>query len=274
MRKDTVLLAVVASMVMGCANGSGSTREGLDRPLKRRRALAKQTSFDSSAGARQMGVENEVGVYEARDVEETLADHMEEIRGCYSRAGKAQRYAGGKVTLRFLVAGDGAPQDVLVIGSDLGNYEVERCLVEVARAVKFPPPEGRKATTFEYPVEFRSTKQIAVQDIEDSLKIERDTAALMPGLADCGPVTATGASAIIYIEPRGSVGSVGLSSDSALDEEAGACVVKGMRRWHMSASLPGRMLRARVSIPAVIASAESPPARPGALSATLRRRRR
>jgi TonB family protein len=199
------------------------------------------------------------------------------VRGCYRRAGRAQKYAGGNVTLRFAVAGDGQPTDVVVIATELGNYEVERCLVEVARAVKFPPPEGKKGTTFEYPVEFRpSGGQDNVQDLDDSLKLERDVATHIHHLADCGPVASGGASAVIYIEANGGVGSVGLAADSTVDHEAATCVVQKIRRhWRMSATLPGRVLRCKVAIPPVIAAASPPaPSRPSTLSATVRRKRR
>ena len=96
-------------------------------------------------------MQNELGVVETADVEEVIEGHFEEIRGCYQRAGKAQRYAGGTVTLRFVV---------------LGNYSVERCLVDVGRRLEFKAPAGNKATTFDYPVEFRSTHEMAVLDLD------------------------------------------------------------------------------------------------------------
>ena len=241
--------------------------------MRRHHIVASDDSFNGSAGAREMGVQNEVGVYESADIEQTMSEHMAEVRDCYNRAGRARRYVAGQVTLRFMVSGEGKPEDVLVVATDLGNYDVERCLVDVGRRVKFPPPSGHKATTFEYPVEFRSTREISVQDVDDSLKIDHDVTVFMHSLASCGAVTANGVSARFYVEPNGLIGSVGLAGDSVFDEQAGACMVRAMRRWHMSATLPGRMLRCRMTVPAVIATAE-PPSRPAILSAAARKRRR
>ena len=95
-----------------------------------------------------MSVDSELGVLDTEDVEATLSSTSTRSR-CYQRAGKAQRYAGGRVMLRFLVGGDGLSQDVLVIESTLGNYDVERCLVEVGRRIAFPAPTGHKPTTFD-----------------------------------------------------------------------------------------------------------------------------
>lgn len=264
-------------LVTGCASSDQAARSarygGSGKPSHI--VAAADEGFEGSSGARQMAVQNEMGVYETSDVEETMSAHMEEVRDCYDRAGRARRYVAGKVMLRFLVNGDGRPQDVLVVSTDLGNYDVERCVVDLGRRVKFPPPNGHKATTFEYPVEFRSTREMQVQDLDDSLKIDRDVNAFMHSLAACGAVTANGASASFYIEPNGVVGSVGLAGESVFDEQAGACMVREMRRWRMSAALPGRMLRCRVNIPAVIASADPlPSSRPSALSASGHRRRR
>jgi len=247
-------------LVIGVAAGCGS-----DKPARRgdeggpefavRQKRAKKAARPGD-GPAEMKVDNELGVLDTQAVEETLEGHFEEVRGCYTRAGKAQRYAGGKVLLRFLIEGDGHAKDVLVVESSLGNYEVERCLVEVGRRMVFDAPNGAKATTFDYPVEFRSTNQVAVLDI-DGLKIERDVAAFLPQLASCGPVAEGDAVAIMYIEPNGLPGSVGLAAGSTLDEDAGDCVVQTVRRWRMSASLPGRVLRATFGIPPVIASASA-----------------
>lgn len=271
--KVYVVLGLLLPLVSSCASeGSGNGARAV-RPTKRR-TVASAPSFEKSAGAREMGLQNEMGVYDSADIEETMAGHMEEVRACYGRAGRARRYAAGKVNLRFMVSGAGKPQDVLVVSSDLGNYDVERCLVEISRGVQFPAPAGHKPTTFEYPVEFRSTREMQVQDLDDSVKIDRDVAAFMHSLASCGAVTANGAQASFYVDPNGMIASVGLASDAVLDEEAGGCVVREMRRWRMSATLPGRMLRCRMSIPAVIAGGELPSSRRAVASAAGRRRRR
>lgn len=261
--------ALLMAAALGCASGGSNNAVASRSAPKATKGQSKATSFESSAGAKQMNLENEAGVYDGQDIEETMNAHLTEVRDCYDRAGHAQRYAAGKVTLRFLVAGDGSPRDVLIVENDLGNYAVERCVVDVCRRIKFPAPEGRKATTFEYPVVFRSTEEMRVQDLDDSTKLDRDVAAQLSSLAACGPIGESGASALFYVEPNGSVSSVGLAADSALDEQASACTVREMRHWKMSATLPGRVLRCRVNIPPVIAAADPPPRGP-----TSRKRRR
>jgi TonB family protein len=269
------LLLVAAWGGVGCGSDRDS-RRGMDIEALARAGHGERAPRTARAPERdpmpQMKLDNEMGVLDSSAVEETLQGHFAEVRACYRRAGKAQHYAGGKVTLRFLVRGDGHAQDVWVVESTLGSYPVERCLVEVGRRVVFDAPSGRKATTFDYPVEFRSTNQMTVLDI-DGLKIDHDVASFLPQLAACGPLAKESVAAIIYIEPNGFPGSVGLATGAELDEDAGDCVVETIRSWKMSASLPGRVLRANFSIPTTLASAEPLPRR-AVSSASVRRRHR
>src|SRR5206468_12480297 len=90
---------------------------------------------------------------------------------------------------------------------------------------------------------------------------DRDLSVFLPQLAVCGQLAAEDANAIIYIEPNGFPGSVGLAAATTLDEDVGDCMVQTIRGWKMSATLPGRVMRATFSIPPVIATAEAMPRR-------------
>lgn len=281
MKLSTALLTISLALgAFGCAT-SDAARSGDDdgegyESESKKIAREEKAKFDKSRrreAQRDMKLDSELGVLDTAEVEDTLQSHFDDVRACYERAGKAQGYAGGRVLMRFLVAGDGHVEDVWVVDSSLGNYQVERCLVDVGRHVVFGAPSGHKSTTFDYPVEFRSTNQVAVLDI-DGLKLDRDLESFLPSLATCGSVSKLPATAIMYIEPNGFPGSVGLSAEAALDEDAGDCVVQTIRRWKMSAALPGRVLRANFRIPSVIAAAAEPAPRRAVSSASARKRRR
>jgi len=61
--------------------------------------------------------------------------------------------------------------------------------------------------------------------------------------------------ASIYIESNGALGSVGLATAAAIDEDAGDCVVQTIRGWRMSVGLPGHVVRANFAIPTTITTA-------------------
>jgi TonB family protein len=281
MKLSTALLTISLALgAFGCATTDAARSgdedgEGYESESKKiaREEKARHDKSRRREAQRDMKLDAELGVLDTAEVEDTLQGHFDDVRACYERAGKAQGYAGGRVLMRFLVAGDGHVEDVWVVDSSLGNYQVERCLVDVGRHVVFGAPSGHKSTTFDYPVEFRSTNQVAVLDI-DGLKLDRDLEVFLPSLATCGSVSKLPATAIMYIEPNGFPGSVGLSAEAALDEDAGDCVVQTIRRWKMSAALPGRVLRANFRIPSVIAAAAEPAPRRAVSSASARRRRK
>jgi TonB family protein len=252
------ILAVLIGAGCGSDKAARNDDDGARQLARRHRSSGGIHSADPNPAG--MSVDNELGVLDTEDVEATLQNHFDEIRTCYQRAGKAQRYADGKVMLRFLIGGNGIAQDVLVIESTLGNYDVERCLVEVGRRITFHAPTGHKATTFEYPVEFRSTNQLAVLEV-DGVKLDHDLSVFLPQLAACGRLADQEASAIMYIEPNGFPGSVGLATATTLDEDVADCMVQTIRGWKMSATLPGHVMRATFNIPPVIATALATPRR-------------
>jgi TonB family protein len=283
MRRATTILTllVAGGAVFGCATtdeaetgsatGGGRTESASSQIAREEQERWRREHPREKPPA--MRLDSELGVLDTDEVEDALQARFEDVRACYQRAGKAQEYAGGRVLLRFLVGGDGHAQDVWVVESSLGNYAVERCLVEVGRSIVLKPPTGHKATTFDYPVEFRSTNAMAVQEI-DGLKIDHDLATFLPQLASCGRLATEAVSAIMYIEPSGFPGSVGLAANVALDEAAGDCAVQTIRRWKMSAVLPGRVLRANFTIPTYVASAEPAQSSRRAVSSASGRRRR
>jgi TonB family protein len=174
MKLSTALLTIsLAAGALGCAtsdaarsaDGEGGGYESESAKIAREEK-ARHDARRHREAQREMKLDSELGVLDTAEVEDTLQAHFDDVRACYQRAGKAQGYAGGRVLMRFLVNGDGHVGDVWVVDSSLGNYEVERCLVDVGRHVVFGAPSGNKSTTFEYPVEFRSTNQMAVLDVD------------------------------------------------------------------------------------------------------------
>lgn len=264
----TLVMVAAVGLSWGCGHEEGTKRA--QRRSTSRVAMAPKPQ--PAPPPPEMAMQNELGVVQDADVEAVIEEHFDDVRNCYQRAGKAQKYAGGKVTLRFLINGSGQPEDVLVIASDLGNYSVERCLVDVGRHLTFKAPEGNKATTFEYPVEFRSTHEMKVLDVEGP-KIEHDISGLLPRLAACGRLAADDVTAIMYIEPSGFPGSVGLAAATNFDESVAGCIIHMIQHSRMSTVLPNHVVRCNFNIPATVASAEPAP-RHGASSVAVHRRHR
>jgi len=264
-----VLLGFVAVQgLAGCGSASKAEKED-EEAAERLRSRPMNTSYrpgshrfaddSDSSGGGDMQVAMEMGTVDQGDVEQAIERNWRTLTRCYSRAGEGQRYVDGQVMLRFALGSDGKVQDVLIIENGLGNYAVERCLVVEARNIKFPRPEGG-ATTFDYPIQFRSTRELAVVDYPGNA-ISSDISAAMLDMEPCPSLGDKPVQAVAYIEPNGSVGSIGLASEGAIDPDAGICAVKQIHNWRLSGE-PGHVLRTtfdlRIPREKRVASPEAP----------------
>src|SRR5262245_11176340 len=118
--------ALGAASLSGCATtdeaGGGSSGGGQVESPSARIAREEQERWRRQHPREKqaaMHLDSELGVLDTDEVEDTLQARFEDVRACYQRAGKAQEYAGGRVLLRFLIAGDGHAQDVWVVESSL-----------------------------------------------------------------------------------------------------------------------------------------------------------
>ena len=206
------------------------------------------------------------GALDQRDVDRVMDKRVQALTPCYEQAGAAQRYAGGDVKLRFFVTSFGEVSNVLVVASDVGNFEVERCLVTEGRRLKFPPPRGGKATDFEYSLRFQASGGARVIEWDDGV-LAKDVAQLSYHLAPCGSLGPKPVRAVVYIQPGGTVASVGLACGGPIDVEASACAVGQIRKWRLRDDRK-HMVRAGFM---VSAAGAPPPATPAARARPAKR---
>jgi TonB family protein len=219
-----------------------------------------------------MTLENAKGALDQRDVDRVLDKQVQSLTPCYEQAGPAQKYAGGDVKLRFFVTKTGEVSNVLVVESAVGNYEVERCLVTEGRRLKFPPPRGEHATDFEYSLRFQASGNARVVEWGDGV-LDRDVAQLTQKLAACGSLGKSPVRAVVYIQPGGTVASVGLACGGPMDVEASACAVEQIRKWRLKDDRQ-HMVRAAFMVGSAGAAPPPPPAaraRPAKRSTPRRR---
>lgn len=197
-----------------------------------------------------MDMQMSIGFLDERVVDRAMAPHVPAMVDCFERAGDARRYLSGRIVLRFVVEASGSVSDIHVIKNELGNYPVERCLVGAGRRIVFPPPEGNRRTDFEYPMRFRSTGEMRVLDWKsDNVAIR---VASTSDFSTCGALGPQSVEAIAYVEPAGTIGSVGFVSQGPINPTAASCAEEQMYRLRITDGRPNVVLRA--VFPLVIAS--------------------
>ena len=230
---------VLCVLVFACASEPETRGSRLaDRSRARQRTSARAGVAGDDQG---MDMQMSIGVLDERVVDRAMAPHIPAMVDCFERAGDARRYLSGQVVLRFMVEASGSVSDIHVIKNELGNYPVERCLVGAGRRIVFPRPEGNRRTDFEYSLRFRSTGEMRVLNWNGD-----DVAVRVASTSDfstCGTLGPQSVEAIAYVEPAGTIGSVGFVSQGPINPVAASCAEEQMYKLRTSDGRPNVVLR-------------------------------
>ena len=133
-----ISVAVLAGCGTGGTGGSVAPIYGSLSDPRRGYEVREAASDAPEPGGLAMTAQE--GSLDQDDAEAAIKQHWRRMVRCYDEAGDARDFAGGPVTLHWVVGGDGRPTSVHVMASSLGSFEVERCLTGIATAVRFPAP--------------------------------------------------------------------------------------------------------------------------------------
>jgi hypothetical protein len=186
-------------------------------------ALGISLLVAGSAAAQDIKVEGTLGTVDVAAVQLALEKSAAAVEGCYRQHAGSKRYVGGAVTLRVRVAKDGAVKSTAV-DSDLGAWEVEKCLIGVARGLRFGKPRGGEAEVT-LPLEFPPRAEAAAGDGDE-------LAAQLGVLARCGKTGEVTVTA--YVGPGGKITTAGFSSQKPLPEGWGDCALGKARALRFS----------------------------------------
>jgi hypothetical protein len=92
------------------------------------------------------------GYLSEADVNRIVKRALPAIKGCYERALPRDPTLGGRLAVRFTVAGSGKVSSAQIVGNELGP-QVGQCVAGVFKRLRFPEPQGG-AARFEHPFHF------------------------------------------------------------------------------------------------------------------------
>jgi hypothetical protein len=189
-----------------------------------------------------MDVKADHGSLDIEDVQEAVDPHFQRLVRCYDSAEPARDFASGQVTLRFVIGLDGKSTLVHVRSSDLGSWEVERCLTDEAARIRFPRPHGYGVATVEYSLEFHSTGAVPVVELPPTVLAPDLPVIGVRWAEDCDGPGIDQLRATLYIDRRGNVRSVGFGSLTPLSPERASCLSRSLRRESLSVQVHGAAL--------------------------------
>ncbi len=204
-------------LVLACCGGGGKSAvegpeavegdgDGGERTPGERRSAVPDIDDDDDDDE-GMEIEGLRGTISHSDIKAGIAPHSQAIGACHTGKTRKRRFVGGHIDLAFVINRDGSVKSVTIKQSDLGAWDIERCLLELAGSMEFGRPKGGEAD-FEQPLDFAPRQNVkwweearADSEVEDKLA----------ELAEC-PSQPSDVWVTFYVGTRGAVKSVGFSS--------------------------------------------------------------
>jgi len=208
---STMILAVA---VAACGGGGG--KKQVAEPVAERpptRVPIQQEEEEEDSGADEVQVEGLKGRIDRTDIQPVIEGSWPRVQECYTGGIGKLRYVGGQVELKFRIARDGSVKRVQIARGTLGSWTVEKCVLELARAMSFPRPKGGEAE-FSFPIDFPSRGRAIAMD---ERRVESELPPKLAQLSKChdasdGPMPGQ-IDVTLYVGPGGTVTSAGFAAD-------------------------------------------------------------
>ena len=94
------------------------------------------------------------GSIDKRIIQKIVRQHFGELRACYEREVAKIKGLSGKVTVVWIIAGNGSVTKALVKETTMKNKNVETCITNSIMHWRFPAPKGGGMAQVEYPFDF------------------------------------------------------------------------------------------------------------------------
>jgi hypothetical protein len=198
------------------------------------------------------------GAISQEQIQAGIAPHQQELADCYmSKVGK-RRWLGGHVVIQWNLEADGTLSSVKLTESNLGSWDIEQCMVDVAWQATFGKPAGGKVD-FTVPLDFSAKGGTQIWDEDKAL---RAVGGQLASLDDCDDFELTrGAKkpkakkrppadksdqderpekpptnvvVTMYVGPGGKLQSVGFASPTAeVGHKWAACAEQAASTWRL-----------------------------------------
>lgn len=215
---------LVASLLWLCACGGAQTTASSGEQA------GGQQSSDSSGGESGMQASAEVGGLNKEKVEQGYQSAMTDVKQCIAEGRKRIPYLGGDMAVFLSIDPQGKALSAYFERSDLGDHQVESCILGALKAQSWPKPVGgkvgetRKSFGFAPGMAGDDLKMWSADQLAQAMAAEEDGAAaykeLTKQLGACRTeVSASKLTVTLYIDEDGMAQAVGVSGD---DKSAGA----------------------------------------------------
>ncbi len=205
---------------------------GSEPPPEPVRPGADSSGAEAGPAPARMQVSGLMGTIPERKIQATLEPRLPRFQHCFAQGAQQVELISGRMQFYFRVALDGRVEWVYPKVSTVGDRATEQCLLEVARAARFPAPKGGGAAELSWGFELDASDEARppvpwepsqVQPVLEAQRATLDHCGLEPGAL---LVTA-------YVAPGGQVLAAGASASSRQAAERIDCALDAVRRWQL-----------------------------------------
>jgi hypothetical protein len=130
--------------------------------------IASGLVFSEEVFGRPVTFTHKKGTISKEKIDAGLAPHQQAMMDCYTTKVGKRRFLGGEVRLMWELKADGSIKSVK-LDSNLGAWDVEKCLLDIAWSATFDRPTGADAE-FDIPLNFAATRSTAIWDEDMALR--------------------------------------------------------------------------------------------------------
>jgi hypothetical protein len=232
---ETAALAAALSCLAALACG-GSDKAAPQEPPGAAAAPADEAAPGTQPGAGDgMKVAGTRGTLQAAQIQAGLAPHTAALEDCYKGALQRKKFLSGKLLLEVRVAKTGQVGGAALVESDIGDWEVERCVLGVARKLGFAKPTGGDGTAvFKVPLDFTSDQQVLETWPEEQIAaVVTEKRATLDACAGVAGEAPSDVAVTLYVGNRGKVEAVGFASDKEppIPDAWADCAAHSVAAW-------------------------------------------
>lgn len=196
-----------------------------------RRASAPDIGDEDDDDVQIAGLKGRLDPY---DIKRGIEPRQDALVACFTEKVGRRKYLGGSVEFQFVINPDGAVKTVHMLRSDLGNWTMEKCMLDVCQSMTFVKPHGKADADFTLPLAFDARRPVAIWD--DARVQEVVTEEQVATVAACAEETATddpdGVWFTIYVGGGGKALSVGMAAPAGpIDPTWAQCAHDKVMAW-------------------------------------------
>ena len=211
---------LIAAALVGCGGSSSSepqasaSSEGSERPEPRAQD--------------ELAITGLRGTLSQTEIQNALEPRLLKFSRCVQRRSENVEWLSGKTEFSFHIALDGSVASVFPSSSTMGDRETERCMLDVARSVRFPAPHGGEAD-FSWPIEVPLDSEVrppVTWDAAQASDVLLNNAQTAIDACGGGSFSITA-----YVDPEGRVVSAGAAASDVSDAEKLDCISDAVKAW-------------------------------------------